>query len=146
MKLEIELVPGPAWENNLRNVVPKSKWNQIRIETLAKYGNKCAVCGSTERLSCHEIWKYDDVGHIQKLQGFVALCFNCHMIKHIGLAGVLAKEGKMDFNKLVEHYVKVNECDLSAFEAQHKAAFEKWKERSKYEWKLDLGKYANGKS
>ena len=138
MKLEIELVPSSSWENNLRNIVPKTKWDQIRRETYAKFDNKCGICNADGKMSCHEIWEYDDDKHIQKLKGFIALCFSCHIIKHIGMAGILAQNGKLDYRRLIEHYIKVNGCDLSDFEIHMNSAFVKWKKRSKYNWQLVL--------
>ena len=65
----------------------------------------------------------------------------CHHVKHIGLAGILASQGKLDYEKVVEHFRKVNECDRKTFEEHKKQAFAQWRERSRYEWKVDLGEY-----
>lgn len=55
----------------------------------------------------------------------------------------MASEGRLDFEKVVEHFIKVNNCDRSALEKQMQKAFEQWEERSRYEWQVDLGKYKN---
>ena len=107
----------------------------------ANYGYKCGICGAEGRLNCHEIWEYDDKKHIQKLSGFVALCDMCHHVKHIGLAGILASKGKLDYEKVVEHFMKVNNCDRDAFEKHREKAFEHWRKRSSHEWQVDLGEY-----
>lgn len=65
----------------------------------------------------------------------------CHHVKHIGLAGILALEGKLDYEKVVEHFMNVNNCDRRTFEEHKKRAFEKWREQSKHEWHIDLGEY-----
>jgi hypothetical protein len=65
----------------------------------------------------------------------------CHHVKHIGLAGILANEGKIDYDKLVEHFCKVNSCSKEDFELHVKDAFRIWKKRSLYPWKQDFGKY-----
>ena len=93
-------------------------------------------------MSCHEIWSYDDANHIQTLKGFIALCDMCHHVKHIGLAGILAGEGKLDYSRVVEHFMKVNNCDLAAFEKHREEAFRQWAERSTYKWKVDIGEYS----
>jgi len=47
----------------------------------------CGGCGPQYPVECHEIWNYDDTRLIQKLDGLIALCPDCHEVKHIGLAG-----------------------------------------------------------
>jgi 5-methylcytosine-specific restriction endonuclease McrA len=141
MKLEIELVPATTWEANLRKVLSQSEWDKIRKKAYADYGYKCGICGVSERLSCHEIWNYDDINHIQTLKGFIALCDMCHHVKHIGRAGILAREGKLNYSKVVEHFMNVNNCDLATFKKHREEAFKQWAERSTYEWKVDIGKY-----
>ena len=141
LKLTIELVPSTAWTENLRKYLSKKDWDKIRKETYAKAGYRCEICGVEGRMNCHEIWEYDDKNHIQKLLGFIALCSMCHHVKHIGFAGILAREGKLDYEKVVEHFMAVNNCDRRTFEEHRKRAFLIWEERSKYEWKIDLGDF-----
>jgi len=142
MILEIELVPSTVWYSSLYRLLPKEIWNNIRNEIIKKNGRKCQICGETEGImNLHEIWKYDDINHIQKLEGFILLCVMCHHIKHIGLAGILASEGKLDYNKIIEHFCIVNKCTEKEFEEHSVKAFDIWRKRSKYEWKQDFGRY-----
>lgn len=67
----------------------------------------------------------------------------CDHVKHIGFAGILARQGKLDFNKVVEHFMKVNECDKTAFEAHYQEAFAQWRARSQHQWTTDLGEYSH---
>ena len=91
-KLTIELVPATSWYANLRKLIPKADWDKLRRQVYARYGHRCGVCGaSNTRLNCHEIWKYEQRKRIQRLLGFIALCDLCHHVKHIGLAGILAR-------------------------------------------------------
>ncbi len=92
-------------------------------------------------MNCHEIWEYDDKRHIQKLAGFIALCNMCHHVKHIGLAGILASKGKLDYERVIEHFIKVNDCDRSYFEKHREEAFVLWKKRSLSDWLVDLREY-----
>ena len=71
----------------------------LRRQIYAQYHSCCGICQARGRLSCHEIWHYDDDQHVQTLQGFIALCEWCHHMKHLGLAGVLAGEGKLDYDR-----------------------------------------------
>lgn len=92
-------------------------------------------------MNLHEIWKYDDFKHTQKLEGFILLCEMCHHVKHIGLAGILADEGRLDYNNVIRHFCKVNNCSEKEFEKHRKEAFEIWQNRSQQKWKQDFGKY-----
>ena len=142
-KLKIDLVPSTSWYNNLRKAVSKSKWDKIRKKAYSDYGYKCGICDAEGRLSCHEIWIYDDENHIQKLEGFIALCTMCHHVKHIGFAGILAQQGKLDYGKVIAHFMSVNKCDYEDFEEHREKAFEIWKTRSENEWNVELGEYEN---
>jgi hypothetical protein len=142
LKLQIELVPATTWYTNLRKVLPQEEWDRVRRKAYADYGHICGICGAEGRLSCHELWDYDDERRIQKLIGFIALCDLCHHVKHIGLAGILASEGKLDYNRVVEHFMKVNKCDLNTFERHREEAFRKWQERSSKEWSVDIGDFS----
>lgn len=64
-------------------------------------------------------------------------------VKHIGLSGILAIEGKLDYEKVIEHFIKVNNCDRNVFEKHRDKAFEKWRARSSHNWQVDLGEYKN---
>ena len=142
LKLKIELVPSTSWYNNLRNKMDKRDWEQLRKKTYGSYGHQCGICDTREgRLNCHEIWEYDDKEHIQKLIGFIALCGLCHHVKHIGLAGILAEKGQLDYDKVIEHFMKVNGCDRHTFLAHKRQAFAQWRERSQHDWQVDLGEY-----
>jgi hypothetical protein len=122
--------------------MPKETWNSIRNDFIKENGRKCQVCGETEgRMNLHEIWKYDDFKHTQKLEGFILLCEMCHHVKHIGLAGILADEGRLDYNNVIRHFCKVNNCSEKEFEKHRKEAFEIWQNRSQQKWKQDFGKY-----
>jgi len=141
LKLKIELVPKTSWYNNLRKYMDRKDWDRIRKQTYANYEHKCGICGNEGRLNCHEIWEYDDKKHSQKLIGFIALCDLCHHVKHIGLAGILADEGKLDYDTVVQHFMKVNSCDKDTFVKHKREAFKQWRERSRHKWQVDLGEY-----
>jgi hypothetical protein len=141
LRLTIELVPKRSWGDNLRSLMSKAAWDKVRKQAYARYGYRCGICSTEGRLNCHEIWEYDDKKHIQKLAGFIALCDLCHHVKHFGLANILAGEGKLNLEEVVEHFVKVNKCDRGAFESHVDQAFAKWRERSQYDWKVELGEF-----
>jgi hypothetical protein len=123
-------------------LLPRKVWTGIRENHIANNGKKCEICGQTEGIfNLHEIWKYNDVNHVQKLDGFTLLCTMCHHIKHIGLAGILANEGKLDYESIVKHFCVVNGCSVQEFKTHVKDTFAIWRERSKHQWKQDFGEY-----
>lgn len=138
LKLEIELVPQTAWYKNLRSLVKGPLWNELRQAVYRRYNYRCGICGARGKLNCHEVWHYDDSLHIQKLQDFIALCDLCHHVKHIGLAGVLAQRGQLNFDRVIEHFKRVNDCSDEVFWKCHEEAFKLWEKRSLYTWKMDL--------
>lgn len=143
LRLKIELVPATVWYSSLYRLLQSDVWNSIRSDIIVKNGRKCQICGEVEGImNLHEIWEYDDQKHIQKLGGFILLCKMCHHVKHIGLAGILAEEGKLDYDELTEHFCRVNGCTRQDFEECRDKAFEIWENRSKHKWKQDFGKYA----
>lgn len=143
-QLSIELVPRPLWGENLRKFFSKSDWDTIRTYIYMLSNNRCRCCGVRSfRLHCHEVWEYDDEKHVQKFMGCRALCEDCHNIKHIGYAGIRADKGELDYNALITHYCRVNECDDTTFYLHRGSAMALWSRRSSHtDWTLDwrLGK------
>lgn len=141
LKLTIELVPSTLWYDNLRKHISEGEWDKIRKRTYAEYGYRCGICEAEGRLNCHEKWIYNDKKKIQKLVGFIPLCDMCHHVKHIGLAGKLASEGKLDYEKVIERFMKVNNCGKKIFEKHRERAFDEWGKRSQHKWHVDLAEY-----
>jgi hypothetical protein len=126
----------------MRKVLTPDQWDTVRRDVYNRYHHSCGICGTqSARLSCHEIWAYDDVRHIQKLAGFIALCELCHHVKHIGYAGILASEGKLDMQTVIRHFCRVNSCTEDMFTQHEAAAFDLWNKRNRFEWVTDLGDY-----
>jgi len=90
------------------------------------------------------IWEYDDKKHIQMLKDLVALCSKCHAVKHIGHAGIQASEGKLNYEKLIKHFMQVNNCDRVTFDKHLAEAYKQFEERFHYDWQLDLSEYQKG--
>lgn len=107
----------------MRKVVSRTTWDALRKQVYGHYQHQCGMCQARGRLHCHEIWHYDDDQHIQTLQGFIALCEWCHHVKHLGLAGILANEGKLDYDRVIAHFLTVNACTLKDFEEHKRQAF-----------------------
>lgn len=98
---------------------------------------RCEICGGRgERhpVECHEVWAYDDERHVQRLERLVALCPDCHHVKHLGLASLNGR-----YDEAVRHLADVNEWTLEEAERYAQAAFARWEERSHHEWTVDTG-------
>jgi hypothetical protein len=136
MKLSVELVPATCWFSNVRSAVSKAEWDRIRRAVYAKAWDTCEICGGfgpKHPVECHEIWSYDDAKLIQKLEGMIALCPNCHQCKHYGFAQIQGKD-----EQAFLHLMKVNKLTKKKTEKYLIAVFEQWYQRSHKNWVLDI--------
>jgi hypothetical protein len=134
--LNIELVPASSWFNNVRAAVSRAQWDIIRKKVYSEAYDTCQICGGVgvkHPVECHEIWEYNDVNCIQKLAGMIALCPNCHMVKHFGFAKVQGKE-----EIALKHLMKVNKITKSQAAKYLTEAMEQWFERSQKSWTVDV--------
>ena len=135
-KLTIELVPSGQWEDNLRSHLSPAKWNALRTCCYQRALHRCEVCngvGHKHPVECHEIWDYNDETRVQKLLGLIALCPQCHQVKHIGLAAIKGK-----FAQAIGQLMKVNSWPLDLAEAYAIRQFEIHQIRSTFAWSIDL--------
>ena len=138
LRLTIELVPESAFYKNLRSEISPKEWDLLRRASYRKAGYCCEICGEispkhSHPVECHEIWEYDDKKHIQRLVGVQAICPPCHACKHYGLSQLRGIE-----ETCIRHMMKVNSMKRGAVLEMVAAAFDKWQDRSEYEWKLDI--------
>jgi len=105
-RLTIELVPRTCWYSNVRSNVTKKEWDTIRLGVYAAANSVCEICSGTGKkwpVECHEIWSYDDKRKIQSLSKMIALCPNCHEVKHIGRAQAVG-----NYDRAIKHLATVN--------------------------------------
>jgi len=135
-KLTIELVPESCHFSNLRSNLPKKCWDQIRKECYKRFDHKCSVCGGQGRrhpVEAHETWVYDDSELIQKLVDVVALCPDCHKVKHMGLSIMKGWE-----DRARKHLARVNGWSLPEALRYEEDCFIEWQRRSLFHWTLDI--------
>lgn len=135
-KLTIELVPKTSWFTNLRSILKKEDWDNLRKQTYKKAHYRCEICGGRGRkwpVECHEIWEYDDEKKIQRLKKLIALCPTCHKVKHIGFAST-QNRGTM----AAKHLAKINNWTKQDTDLYIEASFETWSQRSQFSWQIDL--------
>jgi hypothetical protein len=135
-QLTIELVPETCWYSNVRSEVSKAEWDKLKKITFEKAEHRCEVCngkGKQWPVECHEIWHYDDINHVQTLQGLIALCPSCHEVKHMGYANT---QGRGPI--AARHLAKVNGWPEQQTKEYIHEQFQVWLRRSKHQWNLDI--------
>lgn len=136
MKLTIELVPQTSWFSNVRSEVTQTQWDVIRKSVYSKAYDICEICGGVgpkHPVECHEIWSYDDQEKLRKLEGMIALCPSCHMVKHMGFAQIQNKG-----EQAIKHFMRVNKLTRAQARAYIDEAFQTWEKRSQYVWTVDI--------
>ena len=134
-KLNFEIVPTGAWNNNVRTVLSKKAWDYIRNDAYARASGKCSICGrAVKRLEAHERWSYNKETAKQKLEDVIAICHACHSVIHIGRTQLLGYE-----DDAIKHFKKVNNCDYQGYiKALTVATNESVELSTVGEWNLDL--------
>lgn len=136
MPLTVELIPASSWFNNVRAVVTRSQWDKIKNAVASKAYFICEICGGVgpkHPVECHEVWLYDDKNCTQTLERMIALCPNCHQVKHIGYAHISG-----NFVNAVKHFKKINKLTKIEAGKYISDAFSTWNKRSNKKWKLDI--------
>lgn len=134
--LTIETVPKTCWFSNVRTNVAPEDWDRLRREVYQLAGYRCEICngrGPKHPVECHERWHYDDDTRTQTLLGLIALCPDCHRVKHIGLAFKQGQGGEA-----MAHLSEVNGWNLAETLEYVDEAREVWELRSAHQWTLDL--------
>lgn len=141
MKLQIGLVPRTSWAMSLRDNMPRSAWDKLRKEVHARNGFKCQICGSKNKLNCHEHWAFNDKTSTQKLVALETVCSMCHHVANFGRVLQLAATGHLDLEEVIRHFLKVNGCDRATFEEHSRAAQALFEQRSRKKWRVDFAGY-----
>ena len=133
-KLDFEMVPEECWYANLRSILTPSDWDKVRKDAYRRAGGKCRICGKgNTRLEAHEKWSYDEERRLQKLEDVLALCKECHEVKHISRTQLMGRGVEA-----MEHFQKVNGCSQMDFHEALQEANEEYKKRNRSEeWVTD---------
>ncbi len=141
MKLTIELVPSTCWYSNVRSNVSPGTWALIQRQVCADARQRCQICGRQgirHPVEAHEVWAYHDGLRQQTLVGLVALCPDCHSVKHIGRA---LSQGT--HARALAWFMRVNQLTAQSALDAIRAALAVHKERSQHLWRLDVSLLAN---
>lgn len=126
LKLRLEPVPVNSFKS-MPAILKLSHWNAIRREVFEAASYRCAICGSSESLHCHEVWHYDYEAHVALLERLQALCKKCHQTVH------------SELEYYPEHFSQINEVPSSIYHSCYRLAKERMKKLDY--WILDYGKY-----
>ena len=147
-RLGTELVPDTCAGSNLRKAelaeLGAFPWPAIRQAVATAAAQHCEICGGQGPrwpVEVHERWTYlvdDDTRHVQRLDGFVALCPACHGVKHYGYSQIREERGQLPAGSTRAHLAAVNGWGEATVAAYLAAAFAEHRERSSHSWWWDL--------
>ena len=140
-KVRMQLIPETSWYFNLRKVLPKADWDKLRRQVYAYHSYQCAGCGrGNVQLHAHEVWKFHNKSKTQKLIRLVCLCELCHGVEHFGHTEM---QGGRYYSRVVRHAIHTLGWSHEQLRRRREAAFNKWRQRNAYDWKVDFGPYKN---
>lgn len=129
------MVPQTVWGKNLRALLPQHEWDVVRKAAYAASGNRCRVCGERGPqwpVEADEGRDYDDETRTQTLKGVIALCPDCHHIRHWGKTMIDGHE-EQAFALLMS----LNRWTRAQAEEAVAFALDQWERRSRHEWESD---------
>ena len=157
---DIELIPRKSWGRSIKSIArgkigfkenmvkiePKlakrfrKAWMEIKEREIKRARHRCEMCGESGSLHVHEVWEYDDSTLTQKLKGYIVLCDSCHLVYHLGFAGIL---GRMD--EVIWHIIEVNknhgvDLTLEQVVMAISEVLNQWAHRSEKRWRIDVSK------
>lgn len=135
------MIPTSCWFKNVRSSIHPKDWDRVRKHIYERVNFICECCNRntlqsndiSTRLEAHERWDYDNITKIQKLKRLIALCHECHEATHIGLAQIRNRGVEATNHLKNVRNFSDDECTLHI-----KEAFDKWTQRNKYKWTLDI--------
>lgn len=144
-----DMIPSTSWGSSLYNLLTKSSWDKLRHPLIENNSNVCELCGLKHRvMDVHEIWSYSipevsdhRIGRgvfprhagIQKLNGLMTLCHECHKCFHLGKAGI---DG--EFESVTNRLAAINNWGSDQLENYLSMVDKRWKLLSKFNWVLDF--------
>jgi hypothetical protein len=146
LRLKIELIPRPLWGQNLRTIMGTTQWRRLTV-MLDKEKPCCAICGSLQGpLQAHEEWDYEEgkSSGVATLKRVNRVCQDCHSIHHIGRTQKRLMSGVINWatwDRLIAHFLRVNDCDMATWERHGREARLAWKRRSSMTWTIEFQSY-----
>lgn len=143
-----DLLPENVWGPSLRKLLSRTEWDRLRLSVGEAAGMRCTVCGQPNydpqdgrpRLpECHQLWHFDLSGPfaVQRLAALVALCDDCHRVRHLGSATM---RGELPL--VIMHLRAVNCWTSAEIRLALDNANQRGQWRQRYYWDLDLSMLA----
>ena len=140
LKLVPNLIPAQLWGLNARRF-GRTLWKKMRSDALEAAHHACEACSDApspiygDRLTCHEVWRYDDKRRFATLVGLRMQCTKCDSAVHMDMT-TLAGE----FKKAIAQLCKVNGIGPLEAKELFDAAMVLWEKRSKKKWRIVVAK------
>ena len=144
-----DLIPSTSWGASLANLLTKKSWDMLRHPIISRNNNVCEICGTQHKiLDVHEIWSYWTCNEderklvsktmslpigIQRLDGLLGICHECHKCFHLGKANA---DGEIDM--VIARLSRVNGWSQSEGNRYFHTVSRRWQALSKYHWVLDF--------
>lgn len=134
-----DLIPYTSWGSSLANMLTRQSWNSLRFPVINSHKNVCELCGiRLNSLDVHEIWSFNtpkknEQFGIQKLEGLLAVCTECHKCFHLG-----RETAKGSINETLYRLQKLNNWDNDTTKHYYHTVTTRWTNHSKFNWVLDL--------
>ena len=144
-----DMIPITSWGSSLANLLTKRSWDMLRHPIIKDHHNVCELCGiKFNVLDVHEIWSYhipepEEVRAsprdstrkmgVQRLEGLMAICVDCHRCFHLGKANV---DGKLEL--AINRLAYLNHWTSSEAGDYYKLIGERWKALNGLDWIIDL--------
>jgi hypothetical protein len=143
-----DLIPFTSWGSSLANLLTRESWNMLRRPIISGHHNVCELCGSRlNSLDVHEVWSYDFPKAIkeskrkkttrfgiQKLEGLMAICNDCHRCFHLG-----REKSQGTLPETLQRLAALNNWTTQEVSTYYDTIINRWEMTSSVNWLLDLG-------
>lgn len=139
--LQPQLVPKPLWGISARRKLGRGSWQHIRQDAIKAARQSCEICGESpnaiygDPLTCHEVWRYDDILATATLLGFEIHCPKCDLVTHMGRA---MAHGFGD--DALDQLCRVNGTTRLEAKQIYTDAMALWQKRSVKKWRVKVAK------
>ena len=129
LRLAPRLVPRPLWGISAARLLPRAKWQRIRIDALEASRGACVVCGAVREKGMigDEEWDYGD--GVATLVGVRMVCGDCDAVTHIGST---TRRGYAEVAR--DHMTRINGIAREEADQIIAMSFREWRARSARSW------------
>lgn len=134
--LLIEPIPEPLHGINLRILLTATEWKRLRDPIFEAAGHRCEICGgqgTRHPVEGDEVFSYNEETATAALRCIVAVCPQCHAVKHIGRTQQLGYE-----EAALDHLAIVNGWSAEQVSEHYEEAYTTWQRRSQIKWRMDF--------